>query len=210
MNIIDISVAIDNKLPIWPGGSFPQLDVVSDMGDGKQCNETKIKIGTHTGTHIDAPLHFIKDGSTVDKLPLDIFIGDVFVAEFRDEREITSYDIEKLDIPEGVSRILFKTSNSKLWEKEISEFKEDYVGLTEDAAKWLVDHNIKLVGVDYLSVAKYGDIVNVHKIILGAGIVALEGINLSGVEMGNYQLVCLPIKIPNTEGSLVRAVLLKL
>lgn len=165
-------------------------------------------MGLHTGTHIDAPLHFIDEGKSIDELRLEIFIGPALVVHLPRVKEITAADLDKLKIKKNITRILFKTSNSSLWGKG-AQFKKDYVGLTVSAAKWLAKRNIKLVGVDYLSIAKFDEAVEVHKILLGKGMVLLEGINLSKVKPGIYQLMCLPIKFSNLEAAPVRAVLVK-
>ncbi|MBT4207188.1 cyclase family protein [Candidatus Woesearchaeota archaeon] len=210
MKIIDISVSIDDKLPLWPGSPLLQSSKILSIDKGDDVNETKIDMSVHTGTHIDAPLHFIQNGKSANSLPLDIFIGKVFVADVSETKEITADDIKKLDMPKGTSRILFKTSNSKLWEDGVREFQKDYVGVGESAAVWLADNNIKLVGVDYLSVTKFGNAKELHKILLNKQIVLLEGINLSNVESGEYKLVCLPLKIKGIEASPTRAVLISM
>jgi len=209
MKIIDISVPINDKLPLWPDSALPEINKISSFDKGDKVNETKVSMNMHTGTHIDAPFHFIQDGKAVDDLPLDIFIGNVFVAEINDVKEITADDIKKLDIPKGITRILFKTSNSKLWKRRVQEFQKDYIGLDESAAKWLVENNIKLVGVDYLSVATFKNVKEIHKILLNNEIILLEGIDLSNVGSGEYKLICLPINIKDTEAAPVRAVLIK-
>ena len=209
MKIIDISILIDDKLPLWPGSALLEVNKISSISKGDEVNETRVSMNMHTGTHIDAPLHFVKNGKAIDSLPLDIFIGSVFVAEIKDVKEITADDINKLDIPKETTRILFKTSNSKLWESGVQEFQKDYVGLDESAAKWLADNNIRLVRVDYLSVTKFDNATEIHKILLKNQIALLEGIDLSKVETGEYQLICLPLKIKDIEATPVRAVLVK-
>lgn len=206
MKIIDISVAIDKNVPVWPTASPPQCVKTFNIEDGHPANDSAIQMGVHTGTHIDAPLHFINKGKSIDKLPLEIFIGPTRVVHLPRAKEITADDLDKLKIPKNITRILFKTSNSLLWSKG-AQFKKDYVGLTISAAKWLSKQKIKLVGVDYLSIAKFDEAVEVHKILLGKGTVLLEGINLSKVKPGIYQLICLPVKFSNLEASPARAVL---
>lgn len=208
MKIIDISVPIDDKLPLWPNAITPQCTKHMSLDTGHVCNDSSIHFGLHAGTHIDAPLHFVRAGKSIDKMPLEIFTGPVFVAHLPKVKEISAADLEKLKISKNTTRILFKTSNSSLWSKG-PVFEKNYVGLTESAAKWLVKRKIVLVGVDYLSIAKFDEAVQVHKILLGKGVALLEGINLNKVKSGLYQLVCFPIKIGEQEAAPVRAVLIK-
>ena len=208
MKIIDISIPVSKKTPLWPGTPRIVLKKFRSLKRGDNSNDTEIEMSMHIGTHIDAPLHFIRKGASIDQLPLNIFMGSVFVAYLPKVKEITVADLDKLDLPKKVDRILFKTSNSLLWKNCISKFKKDYVGLTQDAALWLSRRGVKLVGVDYLSVAKFNEIVSVHKILLKNKTILLEGIDLSGVSPGTYHLICLPIKISNAEAAPVRAILI--
>lgn len=208
MKIIDISVSIDENVPVWPTASAPQCISTFSIGKGHSANDSSIHMGLHTGTHIDAPLHFIDKGKSIDELQLETFIGPALIVHLPRVKEITADDLDKLEIKKDVTRILFKTSNSSLWGSG-SQFKKDYVGLTVSAAKWLVKRNIKLVGVDYLSIAKFEEAIEVHKILLGEGVALLEGINLSKVKPGIYQLICLPIRFANLEAAPVRAVLVR-
>ncbi len=208
MKIIDISVAVDDKLPLWPNAITPQCTKHLSLDQGHVCNDSSIHFGLHAGTHIDAPLHFVSGGKSIDKMPLEIFVGPVFVAHLPKVKEISAVDLDKLKIPKHITRILFKTSNSVLWSKG-SVFTKNYVGLTADAAQWLTKRKFILVGVDYLSIAKFDEAVAVHKILLGKEVALLEGINLSKVKPGMYQLMCFPIKIGGQEAAPVRAILTK-
>ena len=208
MRIIDISVLVNDTIIIWPGNKSPQIKRLSDMKKGDAHNETSLEMNVHTGTHIDAPLHFVSSGRSIDQMDPSIFVGPAFVVSLPSIKEIKSSDLEKVRLPLGVQRILFKTSNSSLWNKKNSKFTKDYVGLTPGAASWLAKHKIKLVGMDYLSIAKFADAVAVHQILFKAGVAILEGLNLNKAKKGKYQLICLPIKIANAEAGSVRAVLL--
>lgn len=208
MRIIDISVPVSHGIPLWPNSSGLCLTKVSKIGKKNVVNETHIEMNAHIGTHIDAPLHFISKGTSIDKIPLDIFIGEALVVYLPKVKEITARDLEKLSLPKSIKRVLFKTSNSLLWDKKVKKFKQDYVGLTADAASWLVKRGVKLVGIDYLSIAKFDEAVPVHKILLGKNIYIIESLNLTGVKPGTYKLICLPLKITNSEAAPVRAVLL--
>lgn len=208
MKIIDISVSIDKNIPVWPTASKPQYQQNLSLKKGHSANDSTLHMNLHTGTHIDAPSHFIKNGKTVDSLDPKIFIGPVFVAHFPKAKEIGVEELKKLKTPKNTERILFKTSNSALW-GGTSKFNKNYVGITTGGAKWLTKNNFKLIGVDYLSIAKYDDAVKVHCILLGKGVVLLEGIDLSKVKSGVYNLMCLPIKLANLEAAPVRAILTK-
>lgn len=208
MKIIDISVPIDENLPVWPntsGFAFKSVNRISEKGG---CNETHLEMNAHVGTHVDAPLHFVKDGLSIDQAPLEIFMGEALVVYLPEITTITAKDLEKINFLAGTQRALFKTENSKLWEKG-KNFNKDYVGLTTDAAKFLVEKGIKLVGIDYLSIAKMSEAVEVHQILLGNGVYILEGLNLSQVDPGVYQLACLPTNLRGVEAAPARAVLFK-
>ncbi|MBI2042739.1 MAG: cyclase family protein [Candidatus Nealsonbacteria bacterium] len=208
MKIIDISLSIDKNIPVWPKSSKPNFKLVSSHKRGDLWTETEINMNLHTGTHIDAPLHRIKRGASVDKIPLEILSGPAFVAYLPKAKSITSKELDGLRLPKGTSRLLFRTANSNLWERKQKKFQNDFVALSVDGALWLATHKIRLVGNDYLSVAPFGkDTAEVHRILLQKGIIALEGLNLSGVKPGEYQLICLPLKLTGPEAAPVRAVL---
>lgn len=212
--IIDISVSITREMPLWPKSLKPHFKHVFSHKKGDIWTQTEINIDLHTGTHIDAPLHRIKGGASVDKLDLEIMVGRVFVAHLPKIKAITSRDLDNLNLPKGTTRLLFKTSNSKFWSKRKLGFQKKFVALTADGARWLVNNKIKLVGNDYLSIGPFSETgevqAEVHCILLKSGIIVLEGLNLSGVKQGVYQLICLPLKLAGLEASPVRAVLIKL
>ena len=206
--IIDISVPLQSDMPIWPGSIGIHITRIKSFEDGDMVNVSKLECDVHTGTHIDAPSHFVENGATIEKLPLDILIGPVVVVDLPDVNIITASDLDNLGLPQGTKRLLFRTSNSELWRNEISEFQKDYVALSSDAARWIVDQEIHLIGVDYLSVQCYSDNPITHQILLKAGVIIVEGLNLIDVKQGTYQLICLPINLVGVEGAPVRAVLL--
>jgi len=158
----------------------------------------------HTGTHIDAPLHFLRDGDSVDSLDLDRFCGPVQVVEFMDTGAMTARFLDLACHPE-VERLLIKSRNSSLWEQE--GFCADYSALSEDAAQWIVAKGIQLVGIDYLSVQCFDTDPRVHTILLQAGVAIVEGLDLSKATCGTYELICLPLSISGSEGAPARAVL---
>ena len=164
----------------------------------------------HIGTHIDAPLHYIKDGKSIEQLELDDLIGPAVVAYLSEAETITKNVLEELSLPEDTRRLLLRTRNSSLWETGSHRFQTNYVALTQDAAQWIVDRGIYLIGVDYLSVQRYGEDSQTHEILLSAGVIIVEGLNLAHVESGMYELICLPLKLVGSDGAPARAVLRKM
>jgi len=210
MRIHDISLTITPDLPTWPGDPRVELSRIQQIEDGSDANVSRMSIGVHTGTHVDAPYHFMKDGTTVDTLPLEVLIGAVQVVELGNEIEtISAGALEKAGLIPGVSRILFKTRNSSIWTKGNQPFQKDFVALDASGAKFLVAQKIQLVGIDYLSIAPFNDPVPTHQILLKAGIVVIEGVDLSQINAGVYQLACLPLKLGATEGAPARVVLIE-
>jgi len=205
--IIDISIPVKEGMVVWPKRMESDFRLVSSFTKGDLWTETELKMNLHAGTHLDSPLHKIKGGSSVDKLKLELMVGPAFVAFLPKIKAITSRDLENLNIPKGTARLLFKTSNSNLWKNKEKKFQKEFVGLSHDAASWLVKNKIRLVGNDYLSIAQFNKQPEVHNILLKNKIVVLEGLNLSGVKPGSYQLICLPIKLIGTEAAPCRAVL---
>lgn len=209
-SVIDISVPLGPLTPAWPGSTRLRLTRTKALAAGDDSNVSRLDCDVHTGTHVDAPAHFLPDGASVDALPLDVLIGPAFVAFLPEVASVSTADLAALRLPVGVSRLLLKTSNSALWSTGSGEFRKDFVALTPDAARWLVDRHIRLVGVDYLSVQRYGDGPQTHQVLLAAGVVIIEGLDLSRVQTGPYELVCLPLKLSGAEGAPARAVLRRL
>lgn len=207
MNIIDISIPLNSPMPIWPNSKGFKLSWTQRLDLGDACNNSVIECDTHVGTHLDAPLHFIEKGLGVEKFQLDILIGPCLVVYLPKHTEITADDFSAINITPDITRLLIRTDNSDLWDSGITEFKEDFVALTPDAAQWIVDQDIQLLGVDYLSVGGMLDGAITHKILLGSDVIILEGVNLSQVMPDQYELICLPLKICGAEGSPARAIL---
>jgi len=211
MTIYDISLTISPSLPTWPGDPPLELELIESMDKGAHANVTHLSAAVHLGTHVDAPHHFLNDGRTVENLPLDVLTGPCYVTQLPDGIEaITAEVLDRTEITSEMKRVLFGTRNSHLWAKGESKFQTDFVAITEDGAEWLVKRGIQLVGVDYLSVAPYGDSVPTHTILLKAGIVVVEGLNLSKIVRGFYDLYCLPLKIAGSDGAPARAILVQL
>jgi arylformamidase len=208
MSIYDISLSISESLVVWPGDPPIGITQVSHLERGDHATVSRLEMGAHTGTHVDAPAHFVRGGAGVEALDLNTLVGLALVAEARDADALTADVLAELAIPLGAERVLFRTRNSNLWARGVQEFDEDFVAITEDGARWLVERGIMLVGVDYLSVAPFGASKPTHEMLLQAGIVVVEGLNLSGIGPGMYQLVCLPLKIEGADGAPARAILM--
>jgi len=209
-NIIDITVPLTIEIPIWPGCKGIRITPTMSMDEGDLYNVSRLNCNLHTGTHVDAPRHFLQNGTTVEQLPLDVLIGPSYVAHLPDAADITAGDLTDLNLPSGIERLLLRTRNSELWAAKTTEFRKDFVALTYDAAQWIVDRGINLIGVDYLSVQRYSDDSRTHQILLGTDTILLEGINLSNVKSGFYELICLPLRLVGAEASPVRAILRQL
>ncbi len=209
MTLYDISLTIAEDLPVWPGDPKIELKKISQIENGDEANVTHISACVHIGTHVDAPDHFLGNGKTVEDLPLDLLVGTASMVELAVSGQISAVDLQKANIPEGITRLLIKTSNSQIWAEGDKEFREDFIALEADAALYLVDQGVQVVGVDYLSVAPFTDPAPTHRILLEAGVLIIEGLNLSGVEAGEYTLLCLPLKIRDSDGAPARVLLKK-
>jgi len=207
MTLYDISLTIAEDLPVWPGDPKIKLKKISKIEDGEEANVTHISACVHIGTHVDAPDHFMGNGQTVENLPLDLLVGVAFVVEMHVDGQVSAGDLQSASIPEGTKRLLIKTSNSQIWAEGVKEFKNDFIALEADAAAYLVNQGVEVVGVDYLSVAPFTDPAPTHQILLEAGVLIIEGLNLSGIEPGNYTLMCLPLKISGSDGAPARVLL---
>jgi arylformamidase len=210
MKIIDISVSVSPDLPVWPGDPRVILERTHSIADGNASNDSRLACSVHSGTHVDAPGHFVENGSTVEQLSLDILIGRAWVAEVLKTDVITPEILEGLTVPSDATRLLFKTKNSTLWKNPGHSFKTDFVALDAGAATWIVDHGIQLVGIDYLSIEMFDDREpRTHRILLNAGVVIVEGLNLRDVRSGSYRLICLPLNLAGSDGAPARAVLIE-
>ncbi len=206
-HLVDISLPIGEAMTVWPGDPRPILEGTRSISRGDTCNLTRIVFGAHTGTHVDAPYHFIEEGHRVDSIPLAALIGPCRVIETAPGTLIVREDLEGRGIGKG-ERLLLKTDNSSYWEKGIDAFREDFTALSRGAAEYLVEMETLLVGIDYLSVESFHAPGNpVHRLLLGNSIIILEGLDLSRVEAGPWELICLPLNIPGLEGAPARAVL---
>jgi arylformamidase len=201
----DVTVPLSPEVPTYPGDPPFELRHVRTMAAGEAYNATSISLGAHLGTHVDAPSHFLAGGATVDLLPLEILMGKARVVEVLARERIDRSDLEALDLRDDL-RVLLKTRMSGQMHK--ARVQEDYVYLTVDAADYLAQAGIKLVGIDYLSVDRFGTVdYPSHHALLEAGVVIVEGLDLSEVEPGEYDMTCLPLRIVGGEGAPARVIL---
>ncbi len=211
MKIHDISMDIEPDMLFWWQGKKPEMRSVMRLADGAPSEVTRWLIGSHTGTHIDAPRHFLEDGATVEKLPLDIFIGPVRVVDATTENDdaITAKTVEQANL-NGATRVLFKTSNS---EKRLTkkEYDFSFVGIAADGAQALVDAGVRIVGIDYVTIEARDqtDEWPTHHILCGNGVVILEGADLRYISDGTYFMCCLPMRLKGSEGAPTRTVLIE-
>ena len=203
---IDVSISLHNGMHGWPGDPPTVVTMHAGTAKGDVCNVSAINLSSHTGTHMDAPLHFLPNGKTMDDLPWDAVIGPARVVEIQDDAAIKIAELEKIQPRKG-ERLLFKTRNSAgSWAKP--EFDKDFVYLSKEAARYLADCGVLTVGVDYLSVGGfYHDGIETHNALLTAEIWIIEGLDLSKVETGSYDLICLPIKFHQGDGAPARCLL---
>jgi arylformamidase len=205
MSWIDVSVAIRAGMVHWPDNPPIVVEKVMDMAHGDAANVSKIALGVHTGTHMDAPCHFKPGETSIDQLPFEAGVGPARVIAIRDPERITVSELERHAIRAG-ERILFKTANSpRAW--RAAAFVEDAVYITPEAARWLAAKRARTVGIDYLSVGGFAadNGVAVHDALIAGGIAIIEGLDLTDVPEGPCDLICLPIKLVGGDGAPARA-----
>ena len=203
---IDVSVPLRSGMVHWPDNPPVKIERMLDIEHGDAANVSTISMGSHTGTHMDAPLHFVRGGKGLDEMPLEATIGHARVIEIHDPESVKPNELRPHEIRSG-ERILFKTRNSaRRWYEEA--FIEDFVYVSQEAARYLAALEVLTVGTDYLSVGGFvKDGVETHQALLGAGIWVIEGLDLSQVEPGRYELICLPLKVKGGDGAPARAIL---
>jgi arylformamidase len=202
MEILDVSVPVRPGMVTYPGDPAVRLERVASIAGGDVCNLSRLDLGVHTGTHVDAPLHFVEDAPGADALPLGVLVGPARVLDLTgvESPEIGADAFAGLALPE---RVVLKTRNSELWARD--EFAENHVALGAEAARALVAAGVRLVGIDYLSIGDEA----AHHVLLEAGVVAVEGLDLRGVEPGDYELVCAPLKLVGSDGAPARTFLIR-
>jgi arylformamidase len=203
---IDVSVTVRSGMPHWPDNPPIVMERVMDLRRGDAANVSHLAMGVHSGTHMDGPVHFIHEGPGLDEMPLSATMGEARVIEIEDPKEITAEELARHGLRAG-ERILFRTSNSiRCW--QAPSFIEDFVYISEQAARYLAETRVRTVGVDYLSVGGYhADGALIHRILLDAGIWIIEGLDLSPVTGGRYEMICLPVKLHGSDGAPARAIL---
>jgi arylformamidase len=210
VKVIDISVPVDASLPVWPGDPPFHIDRFLDKDHGDAVNASRVSCSVHTGSHVDAPLHHIARGRGVEDLPLSILMGPAVVADLMDVEEIGDRELDALQLPAHVERLLCRTRNSNMWGDPDRTFRRNFVAITPSGATWLVRRGVRLVGVDYLSVERFGaDPPETHRRLLEADVVILEGLDLREAPPGSYWLACLPWKLRGADGAPARAVLIE-
>jgi arylformamidase len=205
--IYDISVPIRTGGLVYPGNPEIEITLQQAVAKGAGANVSYVRFGSHTGTHADAARHFFDDGQTVDKIPLDRLIGPALLLSFPDDvRAVTAADLRNHDL-KGRKRVLLRTRNSALLSQK--EFVRDYTYVAPDGAQYLVDNGVELVGIDYLSIEQFhSGHHKTHRILLERSVVILEGLDLSVPAAGEYELICLPLRIEGCDGAPARAVLI--
>jgi arylformamidase len=203
---IDVSVTVRPGMPHWPDNPPIVIERMMDLDSGHDCNLSHLAMGVHSGTHIDGPVHFIQQAAGVDEMPLSATMGPARVIEITHPREITADELRGYPLRAG-ERVLFRTSNSsRCW--QAGEFMEDFVYISEQAAAYLAETGVRTAGIDYLSVGGYhADGAKIHRILLGAGIWIIEGLDLSAAPAGQYEMICLPVKLHGSDGAPARAIL---
>lgn len=211
MKIHDITMDVEPGMLYWHEGKAPEVTSVFTIAEGAPSNVTRWLIGSHTGTHIDAPRHFIEDGATVEQLPLEMFVGRTRVMDLTEigDRAITAADIQSKGL-DGVTRVLFRTTNSDTRINK-KEFSKDWVGVAPCAAQMLVDAGVQLVGIDYVTVEAPEHSVEwpTHHILCGNNVIILEGAKVGAIPDGEYFMCCLPMRLKGSEGAATRTILIE-
>jgi arylformamidase len=205
MKLIDVSVPLDAQLPTYPHNTPFALEAIKRIARGDSSNVSTVHMSAHAGTHVDAPRHFFDDRPGSEGLALELLMGRTRVIEIDSRTGIAAEDFDGVNLSDDI-RVLLKTANSRLWGSPA--FHEDYVGVTESGARHLVEHGIKVVGVDYLSVEQFKNVGKpAHHVLLGAGTIVIEGLDLREAEPGIYDMFCLPLRIVGSDGAPARVVL---
>lgn len=204
----DISPVLAPELPIWPGSPGVLTRSRMSISAGDDANVSQLEMDVHTGTHVDAPHHFVDGAAVVEDLGLDPFIGPAVVADTGRHAEISAAVLTALELPGRPQRLLLRTANSATPDAYRMPFDADYAALTLDGAQWLAARgDVRLIGIDYLSVQRRALTTDIHRVILGAGIAILEGLDLHATASGEYELVCLPLRLAGVEAAPARAIL---
>jgi arylformamidase len=210
MIIKDVTFTIEQGMTVWPGDDPVQLFRQQKIEDGANANVSFVGMSVHTGTHIDAPFHFLKAGYGVEQIPLDLLVGEVQVIQIPGEAKVIDAKIlEKIVFKPGIKKVLFKTAVSLQRTLLTQGFKTDFVAVAADAAQILVDKGVSVIGIDYLSIAPYKNSRPTHEILLNANTLIIEGLNLVEVDEGLYTMYCLPLKLKGSDGAPARVILIQ-
>lgn len=209
--LIDISLPIGPSLLVWPGDPPVEVSPRLSLAAGDPANVSELRMGTHTGTHVDPPNHFLEGTGGIDRVALEMLYGEALVVDARHlDGPIEPGDMEALPIPEGERRVLLRTANSELWRDGPARFPDRFACLAPGSAEWIVRRGVRLVGVDFLSVEREGAPGHpVHHTLLENGVVIVEGLDLGRTEPGRYTLACLPLRIVDGDGGPARAILIE-
>jgi arylformamidase len=204
---LDVTVPlVPGAVPLYPGDTELAVERQQSRAEGDPANVSRITCSAHCGTHVDAPVHFLEGAGGIETLPLDVLVGPAEVVDLGFvERDVDAAAVAAAGIPAGAERVLMRTRNSRLWEEP--GFTADFVSLTPDGARALVDRGVRLVGIDYLSIAPYDDPAPTHEVLLRAGVVVVETLDLRRAAPGSYDLVCLPLLVPGADGAPARVLL---
>jgi arylformamidase len=207
--IIDITVEISEHMLVWEGDPGVKIRQLLKIKKGDPYNLTRLDLGVHNGSHVDAPLHFIDDGKSTDQFPLSQMVGPVQVVEIDKSINLITADVLKnAGIHAETKRLLFKTKNSDFWKRPDSIFQKDFCGVTTNGAQFLSTLDLQLVGIDFLSISPLSDLEEPHRILMRKGVIILETVNLAAVDPGFYDLYCLPLKLVGCEGAPARVILI--
>lgn len=204
MKIHDISVPIRPGMIIYEGNPAVHLERVDSIANGAHANVSKVDLGVHTGTHVDAPSHFLADAPGSESIAIEQLLGHAEVVDATSEGgDLDAKALEQVDISEGAARVLLKTRNSRLWDRD--SFSRDFIGLTGSGARYLIGMGVRVIGIDFLSI---GD-AEAHRELLAAGVIPVEGLDLRAVAPGPYELACLPLRLEGSDGVPARAILIE-
>jgi arylformamidase len=202
VTLIDVTIPIRNGMAVYDRNPGVNLERARSIADGDTVNISRLELGVHTGTHVDAPVHFIEGAAGTETIDPEILIGGGHVIDAtRLQGDIDAAALSTLDLPPGAERLIFKTPNSELWNED--GFTRDFIRFVESGARPLVDAGVRLVGIDYLSIGDAG----AHMAFLGNGVVPLEGVDLRRVDPGRYRIYCLPLKLVGSDGAPARVLL---
>jgi len=202
VSLLDVTIPIRNGMPVYDKNPGVRLERARSIADGDVVNISRLDLGVHTGTHVDAPVHFLEDGEGIEAIAPEILIGEAHVVDATSlDADITGEALETLDLPDGAERLLFKTPNSRLW--DLDTFTRDFIRFLESGAVALLERGVRLVGIDYLSIGDEA----AHHVFLGNGVVPLEGLDLRLVDPGRYRLYCLPLNLVGSDGAPARVLL---